>query len=316
LGRTAVSFGESLQANGISHGDIRPVQILLTEGQNEEGQIRFTDNGVIGQFKNAYNLTLSAAGRGFLSPKLIRAYAKKEVNPQYDVYKADVYSLGMTLLQAATLRDPHKNYYDWITKEVNSNAIEKGLKDVETRYSLQLAKYIASMLDEDETTRPDFINIGRAGLAPVISKPFVNLPPQLQGSIVKPAFPLQQQPVFYPQPPLNYGQIPLQQGQIPLQQGQIPLQQSYVQPAFVQPLQTSSFLPQSRPFQSQGPYGGGISYVSQSSPQKRFENVEDLSDLDRRVQEAIRTTEETINRNSQIPNLVETQAVHEEGNQE
>ena len=101
-------------------------------------------------------------------------------------------------------------------------------------------------------------------------------------------------PVTYSQGPVNLGVSTLNYP--PPQSGVI--NQSYAQPM-------------SRPlYSSQNPGGyGGIKYVSQASPVKRFENVEDLSDLDRRVQEAIRTTEETINRNSQIPNLVETQHV-------
>ena len=273
----------------------------------------------MGQFRNGYNLTLSGAGKGFLTPRLIHAYSKKDVNPEYDVYRADVYALGMSLLQAATLKDPHKNYYDWITKEVNSNAVEKGLKDVETRYSLQLARYIASMLDEDDKTRPDFIGLA-SGVVPIV-KP--SLPVHSPSKVIpdrKPVPPLVQSypaPIYQPQPQILQPQPPV----LPLYQSQ----PQYVQPNFLQqsgyapPLHTSGFQPpyvqpvggsQFLPPQARN-YGAGISYVSQQSPQKKFGNVEDLSDLDKRVQEAIRTTEETINRNSQIPNLVETQLVGE-----
>ena len=345
-----------MQTHGISHGDYRPNQILLTEGANDDGQIQFADNGLVGQFRNNYLRTFSGAGKGYLTPYLMKAYAKLIPSPEYDVYKTDVYSLGMTLLYAATLKDPNHHFYDWISKEVNYKQIERAVEDISERYSKQFTEYILAFLEEDDDLRADFAALSghQVGLAtkpvltgsvlpPIKTAPRIPVPPPVQ---YKPAqYQSYVPPVqSYVPPVLNQSYAPPVQSYVPPVLNQAyapPLQsfvppvlnksyappvhvsqpygqplQSYIQPpqftqSYAQPLQGSMVLPQSQPLyvSQQAQAYGGIRYVNQPSPVKRFENVEDLSDLDRRVQEAIRTTEETINRNSQIPNLVETQVL-------
>jgi len=345
LARACVCFGEFLQTHGISHGDYRPNQILLTEGENDDGQIQFSDNGLVGQFRNNYLLTFSGAGKGYLTPYLMKAYAKLIPSPEYDVYKTDVYAMGITLLYAATLKDPNHHFYDWISKEINYTQIERAIEEISERYSKQFTQFLLDFLEEDDDLRPDFFALsGRQMNIPAIpTKPIV---PVLTGSVLSPikstiiAPPLQRVPV----PPVQYKPAgyqsyvapvqsyvapvqsyvaPVQSYVAPVQSYvnqpyALPLQSSYIQPAqftqsYAQPLQGSMVGPQSQPlYVSQKPQAyGGIRYVNQPSPVKRFENVDDLSDLDRRVQEAIRTTEETINRNSQIPNLMETQVLEQ-----
>lgn len=49
----------------------------------------------------------------YLSPELMKALRSEEVSPEYDAIKADVYSLGVTLLEAISLQPPINAFYDY-----------------------------------------------------------------------------------------------------------------------------------------------------------------------------------------------------------
>lgn len=90
---------------------------------------------------------------------MINHYRRRDVNPKYDVYRADVYSLGMTLLHAATLREPETNFYDWPNEKILHKQIQQALVDLESHYSRELVDTIRLMLEEDEYARPDFLGL-------------------------------------------------------------------------------------------------------------------------------------------------------------
>lgn len=103
-----VSACTYLEQNRIFHGDLSPVQVTLTE----TGFAKIGDHGLLNSFKNAYNKVLSGK-KIQISPELMEALRVRNSQPDYQVYKNDVYSLGMTLLHAATLEDPVQNCYDF-----------------------------------------------------------------------------------------------------------------------------------------------------------------------------------------------------------
>ena len=104
-------------------------------------------------------MTLSGASKGYLSPELMSAYARRDANPAYDVYRADVYSLGMTLLYCASLRDPETLYYNWATSTVSQANIKNSLNEVRNRYSEELVNLISIMLEATPASRPDFLSL-------------------------------------------------------------------------------------------------------------------------------------------------------------
>lgn len=118
-----------------------------------------TDNGLIGFHRNNYIMTLSGGSKGYLSPELMAAYAIKDPNPAYDVYRADVYSLGMTLLHCVSLRDPEASYYNWGTSTVNQENIKHALNEARKRYSEELVNLISIMLEASPSSRPDFLSL-------------------------------------------------------------------------------------------------------------------------------------------------------------
>lgn len=138
----------------------------------EEGLVLIADNGLIGLYRNNYQLTLSHEDKGYLTPFLMNSFSAKETHPSYNVYNTDVYSLGMTLLYAASLNEPHTHFYDWNEKDIIERNILANLKDLEKQnYSHQLIDLIRKMLNVDENARPDFLDLWPLG----VKKIFLNL---------------------------------------------------------------------------------------------------------------------------------------------
>ncbi len=64
-------------------------------------------NGLSGYFRLVSDKTNDC----YLSPKLIAALVNEDANPKHNCFKSDAYSLGMILLQVATLK-PIDSCYD------------------------------------------------------------------------------------------------------------------------------------------------------------------------------------------------------------
>jgi len=148
---------EYLQVNGISHGDIRPEACF----RSDEGQIVICDRKLI--YEEEIDLSTQKNNeRHFLfSPAMLESLIKKGKRHRENKHKGDVFSLGMTLLECATLRRS-TGIYEWTgTPSINFGAIINRLSDVKTRYSPKLCQMIAEMLKFDESQRPDFIQLKR-----------------------------------------------------------------------------------------------------------------------------------------------------------
>ncbi len=80
--------------------------------------------------------------------------------PQHDGYKSDVFSLGLTMLEAITLQNM-RFVYNWHTFKVGIDKIKEILKQqLEQKvYSSALIETISLMLNADEAQRPDFLKL-------------------------------------------------------------------------------------------------------------------------------------------------------------
>jgi serine/threonine protein kinase len=88
-----------------------------------------------------------------LSPRLMKALNRGEKWPNYDPVMADIWSLGMTLLNCATKRD-FKEFYDFYKGKIDYKAVDEELeKAKELGYSTELVALIRACLQRDERER-------------------------------------------------------------------------------------------------------------------------------------------------------------------
>jgi len=151
-----------LQKENISHRDIKPQNILVFISNNNERYYKLADFGEAKELLSGNKPTEKQTLRGtelYMSPLLFYGLRSRKIKRyiKHNPYKSDVFSLGLCLLFAATLC--FESLYD--VRELKSNVsikiiIEKYLKN---RYSYKIIDIISSMLDINETTRDDFIEL-------------------------------------------------------------------------------------------------------------------------------------------------------------
>ena len=151
-----------LQKENISHRDIKPQNILVFINDKNERYYKLADFGEAKELLNGHQPTEKQTLRGtelYMSPLLFYGLRSRKIKRyiKHNPYKSDVFSLGLCLLFAATLC--FESLYD--VRELKSNVsikiiIEKYLKN---RYSYRIIDIISSMLDINESTRDDFIEL-------------------------------------------------------------------------------------------------------------------------------------------------------------
>ena len=156
---------------GISHCDLKPHNILLTDKKREKGtqtlfvkepkttfklvdwgcaviQERKINNTMTQTFKNPYTKAYSA-------PEIIQSA------PKVNLMKADIYSLGLTLLTCCGVPCKKFKYINSLTeKEEHGNQVKKIIKsnDLDGKYG-NLVKIISQMISYDHKERPDYKEI-------------------------------------------------------------------------------------------------------------------------------------------------------------
>ena len=151
------TFAE-LQKKNISHRDIKPQNILLFK----DHIYKLADFGEAKELYKDIAPTNKQTLRGtelYMAPALFHALQSKKVIKyiNHNPYKSDVFSFGLCSLFAATLC--FESLYD--VRELNSNVsihavLEKYLRK---HYSFDVINIISHMLDVNETTRKDFIEM-------------------------------------------------------------------------------------------------------------------------------------------------------------
>ena len=140
-----------LEKNNISHRDLKPKNILISNGKYKLSD--FSDSKVI---KEGKTKQLVRGTELFMSPLLLKAY--HENYPAFhDSFKSDVFSMGMCILLAATLDDM------FIEEYRNVKGGEKIMKflmnKLSDRYSVKLADVLCIMSQSNEDKRPNFVRL-------------------------------------------------------------------------------------------------------------------------------------------------------------
>ena len=150
-----------LQKQNISHRDIKPQNVLIIKDSNSQKIYKLADFGEAKELLKGERPTNKQTIRGtelFMSPILFYALrGKKTRHVQHNTYKSDVFSIGLCALLAATLA--FESLYD--IRELKSNVsvyvvVEKYLR---YRYSDSVINIISRMLDINENTRCDFVQL-------------------------------------------------------------------------------------------------------------------------------------------------------------
>ena len=142
-----------LQKNHITHRDIKPPNILISNGiykLGDFGEIRkMQRDGIVVQRIRGSEL--------YMSPILLNGYRARLFQVQHNTYKSDVFSLGMCFLLASCLS------FDGIFEIREISDMNQKLsilnKYLSIRYSPKIIQIIHLMLQTEETNRPDFIQL-------------------------------------------------------------------------------------------------------------------------------------------------------------
>lgn len=159
LAENLISCLAYFQTQGISHGDIRPLNIFATE------TLYKLYDPTIGVLKNSSALIAAMArDTPYLAPEVLKFLPLKDFKATYDHARADVFSLGMTLLSAATITHS-EDLYNYENGTIDFNGLNQRLEKVRISYSDFTYNLIREMLTEEVSKRPDFIGL-EARIAP------------------------------------------------------------------------------------------------------------------------------------------------------
>jgi len=145
-----------LQKNGICQGDITPDVCFISE----DGTPKVLEKGFLFHNDSAIDTALRSNFSVFLTPAELETIANQDVPLTEDQFKADVFRLGMTLLECATLKKSSQ-IYNWDDYIIDMDVLSSRLAEVQDRYSPEVYEKLREMLRFEEHRRPNFITLSQ-----------------------------------------------------------------------------------------------------------------------------------------------------------
>lgn len=153
LGKMAVAIVRALnylkEEHGVIHRDVKPSNILL----DERGTVKLCDFGISGRLVDSKAKTRSAGCAAYMAPE--RIDPPDPQRPDYDI-RADVWSLGITLVELATGEFPYKNCktdFEVLTKVLQE---DPPLLPPGKDFSHEFCSFVRDCLTKDYKKRPKY----------------------------------------------------------------------------------------------------------------------------------------------------------------
>lgn len=141
-----------LQENNVAHENITPANILRIGDR-----YKLYENSILGGGAILYHRALKGSNLRYLAPELLAHFARNDAYPSQYSFKADIYALGVCLLDAGVLDVGGSALIDYRKLETVQESLQSRLKKFKERYSPQLSRVIEEMLCVDHNKRPDAI---------------------------------------------------------------------------------------------------------------------------------------------------------------
>lgn len=146
-----------LQENSISHQNVTPSQILKV-GDN----YKLHDNFIICPGTNLVKQGQQNKDLRYLAPEILAALTEKEAASFcFNPYKADVYSLGICLLDAGVLDETEIVIIDRKLTQIIESNLRNRFDCFKSRYSSELSSIVYEMLALEPDRRPDAIQLSK-----------------------------------------------------------------------------------------------------------------------------------------------------------
>uniref|UniRef100_A0A8C1J8U8 Dual specificity mitogen-activated protein kinase kinase 7 n=1 Tax=Cyprinus carpio TaxID=7962 RepID=A0A8C1J8U8_CYPCA len=137
------------EKHGVIHRDVKPSNILL----DAKGQIKLCDFGISGRLVDSKAKTRSAGCAAYMAPE--RIDPPDPSKPDYDI-RADVWSLGISLVELATGQFPYKNCktdFEVLTKVLQE---DPPVLPLSMGFSPDFQSFVKDCLTKDHRKRPKY----------------------------------------------------------------------------------------------------------------------------------------------------------------